>query len=371
MHKNAKVSVSHRSHSTRPALWSADYAQTTGQALVTRRVVERVFPALGSHMEYVYRPSGNLGAIGTWLTAFLRLWKSVAFGQVDLVYLVCSRSNAGFLRDVPALVTSRMGVRVVVHAHGSDIIDLLTARPISSLARWFYRNCELIVPSGHLVLPLQDVQTQCRYVCENFAINESPGDWTSGETRPASLRVLWNSNVMASKGVFDVMQAVRELNATGLAVTLDLLGSVIGDEEMDYVSARDRFATLFDSSSMVHHGVVSPACAANMVDDADVVALPSRYSSECQPLAIIQAMCRGCAIVASDVPALRATLMGYPAEFVRVEEVSALKDVFRQLLDERSADPASFFARRAPQAALARQRFSHCRFDKQMAKILS
>lgn len=55
------------------ALWSSDYNQTTGQGLVTRRVLEHVLPTFKEHREYVYCPGGNPKAMANWLSACLRL----------------------------------------------------------------------------------------------------------------------------------------------------------------------------------------------------------------------------------------------------------------------------------------------------------
>ena len=350
-------------------VWTADDPRTTGQALVTRRVMERVLPAFGQYHEYVYRRAGSPKAIASWFSAWSRLWRDVATRRIDTLYLVCSRSNVGFVRDIPALLAALAGVRIVVHVHGSDIVDLLFERTLSPLVRVLYGRCELVLPSAHLVNPLNDATLRDLHVCENFATSAGAGAAQLSNLGRTSLVVLANSNVMATKGAFDLMEAVGKLNSDGLAIELHMIGSVIGDEELPQTAAENRFAALHRPNCMTYHGRVTAAHSVEMVQEADVIALPSR--GECQPLAVIEAMCAGKAIIVSDIPALRATLGDYPAEFVPLRSVEDIADALLRLYEEKRADAAGFLARRAGPAARARERFSSARFDTEMLKILA
>lgn len=354
-----------KSHKSIISLWSADYTQTTGQALVTARVVRRQSAIVWR--EYIYRGAG-LRSMISWAGAACRLWRDIACGRVKSLYLVCSRSSGGFLRDVPALLAARAGVRIVVHAHGSDIVDLLSARRLSPLARALYAHCEIVVPSAHLQDPLHKVTTAPVHLCENYFAGDSMSE--AGKPDPATLTVLWNSNVMASKGFFDLVEAVQQIHAGGLAIRLISVGQPLADEEMPASEATRRLDALSTEEWFDYRGKVPPAIVEALTGEADVISLPSRYSSECQPLAVIQAMCAGKAIVVSDIPALRATLGDYPADFVPVRSVAAIADALRDLYRRKQADPAAFASSREDAAAAARARFSADRFDREMAAIL-
>ena len=81
---------------------------------------------------------GRIRSLPTTLRATIVLWFALLLGKTETIYLVCSRSEGGFLRDVPALLPAVFGTRVIVHAHGSDIVDLLRRGRLSALARWLY-----------------------------------------------------------------------------------------------------------------------------------------------------------------------------------------------------------------------------------------
>lgn len=353
----------------RIALWSGDYAQVTGQALVTARVAN--YQPRIRWSKYVYKGSG-VRSVTSWLTAALSLWVAIARGQLTTVYLVCSRSNWGFLRDLPVLLTAMSGIRVVVHSHGSDIVDLLTARRLSPIARALYKRCEIVVPSAHLLEPLRNVTSMPLHLCENYFMSVASGITQTPPVHcdPEMLTVLWNSNIMGSKGFFFVVEAVRGMWEEGLAVRLVSIGKPIGDEDLSEETVRNRLALLRSMIWFDYRGHVDPETASSLVACADVVTLPSYYRCECQPLAIIQAMCAGKAIVVSDIPALRETLGDYPAHFVPIGSVSAILDALRQVNHEKKSDAVAFVSSRYTDAAGAQKRFDVNRFDQEMTAIL-
>lgn len=347
------------------ALWSGDYGLPTGQAIVTAHVV-----AGGPGMawrEHVYRGVG-WRSISSWLRASFGLWRDIARGRVKTLYLVCSRSDGGFVRDIPALLAARVGVRTIVHAHGSDIIDLLARRRVSSLARALYARCEVLVPSQHLLEPLEDIIGRSPRLCENYQQASPTSRNVVSNTN--ELVVCWNSNVLASKGFFDLADGIALARDGGLQVRLVSMGQPMADTEMSREEVCRGIEALRSEDWFDHRGPLDPAVCNAVVSEADVVALPSRYSSECQPLAVIHAMCAGKAIVAADTSALRATLCGYPAHFVPAGSSQAIADVLRVLLDRKLENPLAFPAEREAAAETARKRFSAERFDREMRSIL-
>ena len=175
---------------------------------------------------------------------------------------------------------------------------------------------------------------------------------------------------MASKGVFDVLEAVRRLGQAQSVVHFVCAGRPLGDEEMSVIDASARLASHRADPGIEFVGSVPPERMALLLDYADVVALPSRYSSECQPLSIIQAMCAGAALVVADTPALRATVGDYPAEWVPIRSIEAIGDALGRLASEKAADPALFRTARSLSAQAARARFAVARFDAEMRTIL-
>jgi len=340
---------------TAAVFWSASFEAATGQALVTARVARANY---GIAWRMAVFPTGLRGVAG-FAQAALVLWAWILSGRCRLVYLVCSRSVAGFLRDVPALAAALLGLRVVVHAHGSDLPALLGRGAIGRIATALYRRCEIIVPSPHLLVPLAEAGCSRLHLVENFAL---PLPSSARREQGSKFSVLWNSNVMASKGIREVVEAARIAKAHGLDLVLVILGRPIGDLEATRAEMAAYLETLSGIDWIDLRGPVSPEKAGLAVAEADLVVLPSRYPSECQPLAIIQAMCAGRKVIVSDTPALRATLGTYPGRVVPAEPGSIAQAIL-ELATSPEIDPTIM--------AEAAARFDPARFDARMAAILS
>lgn len=352
------------SAASRIGWWSAELKDLTGQAIVTSRVVALLEGA--ETQAFVYRGE-RLKSIVSWAWAALRLWASLPARRVRVLYLVCSRSTAGFLRDLPAYMTRLFGVRVLVHVHGSDIVDLCQRPGIGLLARGILARCELIIPSVHLLAPLRDLGMHQIHLCENFSEYSAPVAFslprpTQGELR---LSVLWNSNVMASKGFFAVADAIKSLVDEGKSIRLVVLGRPIGDEVMDLRACQRALSRTLVKSWIEYLGPVDRPTAMRLLHEADVVCLPSHYSSECQPLAVIEAMCAGRQLIIADTSALRATAGDYPCVKVSGPVASEITLALRHVMEKPASDKALQSA-----ATHARQRFSPERFDRDMARLL-
>ena len=341
-------------------IWSSDWSESTGQAIVTRRVLEHQTGVDWIHASY--GQSGLRSVIGIF-RAITRTYATLVTGRAQTIYLVCSRSTAGFLRDIPALAASLAGVRVVIHIHGSNIIKLLCCSPLAFIARKLYSRCELVVPSKHLIAPLQ---AQCRskiHLCENFEPRASVADGTVGP-RDAGPLIVWNSNIMASKGFFDVAEAVRLARVEQPDLRLVALGHPLQDTEMTAKAAQAALSALYREDWFVHVGSIPVEATFHWTARTDVLVFPSRHQSECQPLAVIQAMCLGRPLVLNDTAALRATTVDYPATLLTNPSIA---DLARTMLKAiRGGTPPDLAAK----AIQSQARFSVERFDRAMATII-
>ncbi len=187
------------------AWWGSDLKHTTGQSIVTARVIEKISKEC-KLKSYCYYGKG-LSSVFLCIMNSINLLSSAFANRIKTLYLVCSRSNGGFLRDLPAYIVSYLGVRVIVHVHGSDIVDLCKRPIIGKIATKLLR-CELIVPSHHLVKPLQSLGINDILVCENFM--EGLEDIIPKEqnklTNSLPKVILWNSNILARDFFWSLQQ---------------------------------------------------------------------------------------------------------------------------------------------------------------------
>lgn len=358
------MSVHKTANRSRPRvlLWTACYDVENGQAIVTRRVVER--QAGVRWIKAIYEPGGGFAALKA-LRSAIRTCVLVLLHRPDAIYAVCSRSTVGFLRDVPVLCASLIGFRVVAHVHGSDLPDLLLRYGIGALARALYRRCEILVPSAHLIPTLKKLGCKRITLCENF-IAEPKSKITLPKYDGGRIRLLWNSNLIASKGFLESVEGARMALNRGVKVTLTVLGRPIGDQEAKEHEMTKFVESISQEGWIKVVGPVSADKAREAVQDHDAILLPSRYPSECQPLALIEAMAAAREVVIRDTPALRATVRNYPAIVVAGDAKSIAEAI------EHIASNSSERAEALQEgAADARMRFAQLRFDQQIFDVLS
>ena len=354
---NEYLSLKKMQGDARAVLWSHRYDVINGQAIVTRRVAE--YQPDISWIEAVYGSS-----VVSVIRATVLAWKSLFGGGVRMAYVVCSRSIGGFLRDLPILIVAFLGRRVIVHTHGSDLIWLLLESRLRVLARAVYRRCEVIVPSKHMIEMLHG-RCQKVHLCENFFSDRGYSP-SSRKSANEDFHILWNSNVVATKGFCELVEAVRLVRAEGNSIKLTVLGQVLGDYETRKAEMQDFLASLKDKDWIDIRGSLPPHEAEKLVWECDLVPLPSRYNSECQPLALIQAMCAARLVLITETPALLATIGDYPAFVANDSSVASVSAALRKATTCNSFSETQL--RKA--ATIAEMRFSTNRFDRQMKEII-
>jgi glycosyltransferase involved in cell wall biosynthesis len=104
---------------------------------------------------------------------------------------------------------------------------------------------------------------------------------------------------------------------------------------------------------------------ARLITESDIVCLPSVYASECQPLAIIDAMYAGRKVLVSNSAPLKATVENYPAELVDPISVVSIQNGLINLMNKVYSDHELSIA-----VKNTRLRFSISRFDNQIRNIL-
>jgi len=121
-------------------------------------------------------------------------------------------------------------------------------------------------------------------------------DKTDARRTRTTLRLLFLSNMIPSKGYLDVLHAVRILQARGLSLHAAFAGQWTSEEDREAFMAVVHEHGLQDI--VTHHGGVSDRARIKaLYRDADVFLLPSYYPTEAQPISIIEALNAGTPVI--------------------------------------------------------------------------
>jgi glycosyltransferase involved in cell wall biosynthesis len=221
-----------------------------------------------------------------------------------LAYVPIGRDRTGFLRDALMLLPARLaGCRVVVHLHSRDFVTSFYDREapwMRTLIRAALSGDTHAIVLGESrrgdfdgLLPADRV-----HVLPNGVADVGAGP-PAGERRP---EVLFLSLLRREKGLFDLLDAAREIVAHRPDAVFTFAGSWYRDAERREAESFVARHGLDDVISFV--GPVSGDAKNDLLRRAAVLAFPSQYASEGHPLVLLEALSAGTPCVATAIAAI-------------------------------------------------------------------
>lgn len=235
---------------------------------------------------------------------YFKLIRALIRRDIDAVYLTASVNGFAMFRDLGIVLICRFfSVRRVLHIH---MLGLRQRYIASSIARFAYKlmfdQAAIVHLSERLYADVSCVTPPSLF----FTISNGLPDPQlrvpmSGHQRKSAKEgrptVLFLSNLLLEKGPLDAIEASRRLLLGGLDHQL----LIVGAEHDPVVSDAVRAAAAGDvgGGAIQYLGGLYGDRKFEVMRDADILVFPSW--TECQPLAILEAMAMELAIVASNV----------------------------------------------------------------------
>ena len=262
------------------------------------------------------------------------------FWRPDVVYVPVSQKSLGFLRDALFLVPATLlGRSTVVHLHGGNLRAFYEGS--GRMMKWLIRFClsrtsRAIVLGESLRPAFAGLVAADRIVVVPNGIPDLAPDLPRDKPRTGDrLRVLYLGTLALGKGIeVFVRSCLAVLNKT---------------DEVDFIVAgswwrgadRDRVQSLLASSPR-HDGIrfigeVSGAAKAELLRSMDVLVFPS-IQEEGLPLTVVEAMCAGLAVIASDRGCIRETVVeGQTGFIVSPGDVAGIATKLLEFAADRSS----------------------------------
>ena len=236
------------------------------------------------------------------------------------VYISASRSRVGFARDMLMIWSAWLcGGTVIAHVAGGGYDDLYRTQPRCwrfVIRHTLRRTHRIIVLSERLRAmfafdPTLDGRISVVWTGLPFALNNPPRGRRCPKDR--SVRLLFLSNLIQSKGYYDVLEAVAILRKT-MAPRLEavfagrFLSSPDDPVQMSPEKLRvgfDKYVMENDLQDVVRYvGPVTGEAKQGLLETSDFFLLPTQYFTEGQPAAIIEAMAYGCVVLSTGYRAI-------------------------------------------------------------------
>lgn len=237
------------------------------------------------------------------------LWKKVRMQKYDFFYFLPASSPKGHIRDVLTILLVNGKVdKIVVHNRNGNFNSIGSRKWHSFLTKYFVkkvykfiflseelrRRCNFFIPEDKSCVVFNPIDEQI--VCQDCEVENK----IVGKSDRKILKLLFLSNMIASKGYMDVLKMVSILyNQSGfLDFQIDLIGR--WNSALDEAAAKKFVKDENIQNYVTFHGkVTNRKIVKRFLLGADVFILPTYYPVEAQPRSIIEALNCGTPVIST------------------------------------------------------------------------
>jgi len=239
------------------------------------------------------------------------------------VYITIAQSRQGFYRDFFMIWFAYLfRLRIVLHLKGGNFKNFYLGQSL-----WFKRMIKVTLRRADSILVLGR-RLRCMFDFEpglTEKIHVVPNglpfrhiDYPAAKSLPdpleknARIRILYLSNLIESKGYFDLLAAIKTLNDRNIRVRCHFCGNFFTSFDDKKIKDADHARQLFENFVDKHGlqkeiklvGHVSGEEKIRELAESHFFVLPTRYANEGQPVSIIEAMAFGNVVISTDYRAI-------------------------------------------------------------------
>lgn len=273
-----------------------------------------------------------ISGIGNYLPIIRQFKKKIEKDSFDVVH-ICTSASLGLIRDLMLIkLAKKQRVKILVHMHFGRIPQILASRGLEKcllmrVMKWI--DMAIVMDRASLV-SLQDAGF--KNVC--FLPNPFSSDVQrliekQGVLNREPRKIVYAGHVVASKGVFELVEACKDIDG----VTLEILGKLTSEsikEELISAAGDHALEWVYIPGNKPLEDVIREMMTCG------VFVLPSY--SEGFPNVILEAMACGTPIVATPVGAIAEMLdvnSDNPCgECVPVRDIAVLRETIKKLLSD-------------------------------------
>ena len=298
-----------------------------GQSIITSTVYDFMTSRFRVHS--ISHGKKLISQISYIFTVIPSIFAKFFASDISFSYIVISRSRFGFIRDSLVIFYLCLFRKTVyIHFHGQHLPGFLSSSFVFILSSSpLRRYLHLILPSisflennpSWSLFAYSEIPNFCACNSSNLHFSDSDGvnslhSQSTIKPQKKFLKITWNSNLIFSKGITHLVEAIFIFNSTSTthAFHLDIFGSFCDDE---FCSASELESVVLGLTSHIpcsFYGSVSRSTTFSSLQSSDLYVFPSFYSSEYQPLSLMDAMACGLPIISTSLPCLKHLLRDYP-----------------------------------------------------------
>jgi len=232
--------------------------------------------------------------IGVWTKLLIEIFKK----KPDLCYLALTATGAAFYKDVLLIALLRIAhIKRIYHLHNKGVSKHQLNRINRILYSFVFKDADVILLSKTLYQDIKFFVPESRVsICPNGTEDAFPNFKPRFNPNKSSIKIVFLSNLIESKGVFVLLDACSLLQQKNIDFECDFIGAE-GDITISQFNKKIIQQQL---NSKVHYlGKKYGKEKNEILEKADIFAFPTYYSNECFPLVLLEAMSAGLPVVST------------------------------------------------------------------------
>lgn len=214
--------------------------------------------------------------------------KKIKLIKPHLCYITPNARGGAFYKDfLVVMLLKVMKQNIVIHYHNKGVATKQNKALDNLLYKLFFKNIKVILLAEPLYQDIQKyVSRSDVYICSN-GIPATVTEEKATHSLDKTFEILFLSNMMKEKGVWDVVEACYELKKKGKNFKCHFVGkwSDIAEEAF-YTKIEEKGLENFVFAYGAKYGEEK----SEFMQRADVFVFPTYYSNECFPLVLLEAM---------------------------------------------------------------------------------
>ncbi len=152
------------------------------------------------------------------------------------------------------------------------------------------------------------------------------------KAKEGKLRIAFLSRVMERKGIFDLIEAVSDINKEKQLIELDIYGNKAFSDEEEKL-----FELKVNEESVKYLGIVKNSEVVDILSKYDLFVFPTKFVGEGTPGAIVESLIAGTPVLTSNFPQAKYLLKdGKDSTFYEMFNKEELKDKLLYIINNRS-----------------------------------
>lgn len=259
--------------------------------------------------------------------------KSILFEKQDLYYISLTTKSIGFLKDaILIFVLKLFSKKIIYHINNKGVEEFQDKVIYRFLYKKVFSNVDVILTSPLLYRDVKKfVKKERVYYCPN-GIEEVTINISRKNSK--DFNILYLSNLMREKGVFELLKACFILKNMGFRFICNFVGSFVDIKQSDFIKQIDDYGL---GDCVFYCGSKYGNDKYEYFVNSDVFVLPTYYTVECFPLSILEAMQFKLPVISTEHAAIPEIIdNGVNGYIIPIKNSVALAEKLQELIENDS-----------------------------------